>query len=156
MPSNCPEIIHSIGTNYMNDRIFIDTNLWIYSYSNDDKSNKCKELLDRHFENVNISTQVLGEIFSVLTKKNIKTKEEASQIIADLTSGFSVTDVLTATVNKAVDISIKYAFSYWDSLIIASALESNCTILYTEDMQDGQVIDNKLRIVNPFGVKKFA
>jgi predicted nucleic acid-binding protein len=138
----------------MNDRIFIDTNLWIYSYSNDEKGNKCKELLDKYFENVNISTQVLGEIFSVLTKKNIKTKKETKKIISDLSTGFSVADVMTATVSKAIDISMKYAFSYWDSLIIASALESNCSILYTEDMQDGQVIDNKLRIVNPFAAKK--
>ncbi len=137
----------------MKDRIFIDTNLWIYLYSKDDKNNKCKELLDQNFENVNISTQVLGEIFSVLTKKRIKTKEEAKQIVADITSSFSVAEVLTATVNKAMDLSIKQAFSYWDSLIIASALESNCSILYTEDMQDGQIIEDRLRIMNPFSEK---
>jgi len=137
----------------MKDRIFIDTNLWIYLYSKDDKNSKCKELLDQNFENVNISTQVLGEIFSVLTKKRIKTKEEAKQIVADITSSFSVAEVLTATVNKAMDLSIKQAFSYWDSLIIASALESNCSILYTEDMQDGQIIEDRLRIMNPFSEK---
>jgi len=48
------------------------------------------------------------------------------------------------------DLRLKYKFSYWDSLIIASALESGCGILYTEDMQDGQVIEDRLRIVNPF------
>lgn len=138
----------------MKDKIFIDTNLWIYSYSEGDKNKQCKEMLDKYFENVNISTQVLGEIFSVLTKKSIKTKKEAQQIIADLTASFTVAEVLTATVNKAIDISIKYHYSYWDSLIIASALERNCSVLYTEDMQDGQVIDDKLRIVNPFAAKK--
>ncbi|MBS4033318.1 MAG: PIN domain-containing protein [Ignavibacterium sp.] len=138
----------------MSDRIFVDTNLWVYSYSKDDKSDKCNELLDKHFEKVHLSTQVLGEIFSVLTKKSGKTKKEAKQIISDLTASFNITDVLTVTINNAIDISIKYAFSYWDSLIIASALESNCSVLYTEDMQDGQIIDNTLKIVNPFTAKK--
>ena len=43
-----------------------------------------------------------------------------------------------------------YAFSYWDSLVISSALESGCSILYSEDMQNGQVINKKLTIKNPF------
>lgn len=47
-------------------------------------------------------------------------------------------------------ITKQYKYSIWDSLIIASALESNCSVLYTEDMQDGQIIDGKLTIVNPF------
>ena len=49
-----------------------------------------------------------------------------------------------------MEISIRYNFYYWDSLIVASALENNCSILYTEDMQDGQVIEESLKIVNPF------
>lgn len=43
-----------------------------------------------------------------------------------------------------------YVFSYWDSLVISSALESGCSILYSEDMQNGQVINKKLTIKNPF------
>jgi predicted nucleic acid-binding protein len=53
-----------------------------------------------------------------------------------------------------MDISIRNGYSYWDSLILAVALENNCSILYTEDMQDGQMIDDKLRILNPFAAKK--
>ena len=45
---------------------------------------------------------------------------------------------------------MQYKFSYWDSLIIASALENECDTLYTEDMQDGLIIEGKLTIVNPF------
>jgi predicted nucleic acid-binding protein len=44
----------------------------------------------------------------------------------------------------------EYVFSYWDSLVISSALESGCSILYSEDMQNGQVINKKLTIKNPF------
>ena len=49
-----------------------------------------------------------------------------------------------------LNIISKYKFSYWNSLIIASALQNNCTILYSEDMQHNQLIENKLRIINPF------
>jgi len=44
----------------------------------------------------------------------------------------------------------KYNLSYWDSLIVASALENDCSILYTEDLQHEQVIEGKLKIINPF------
>jgi predicted nucleic acid-binding protein len=67
---------------------------------------------------------------------------------------FNVVEVLQSTVIRAMDISIRNGYSYWDSLILAVALENNCSILYTEDMQDGQMIDDKLRILNPFAAKK--
>lgn len=55
-----------------------------------------------------------------------------------------------STIKKAIQVKRDTNYSYWDSLVIASALENNCSILYTEDMQDGQVIENNLTIVNPF------
>jgi predicted nucleic acid-binding protein len=54
------------------------------------------------------------------------------------------------TVLSAITIAERYRFSFYDSLIIATALKANCTTLYSEDMQDGQLIENKLLIVNPF------
>jgi predicted nucleic acid-binding protein len=47
-------------------------------------------------------------------------------------------------------ISDRYGFSYWDSLIVAAALDAGCAVLYTEDLQNGQTIDSALRIINPF------
>ncbi len=44
----------------------------------------------------------------------------------------------------------RYSFSYWDSLIVAAALNGNCSTIYTEDMQHGQIIENTLTIINPF------
>ena len=67
---------------------------------------------------------------------------------------FEVVLLRKSSIDKALRIVMQYKFTYWDSLIIASALENNCSILYTEDMQDGQVIDDKLKIVNPFVFKK--
>jgi predicted nucleic acid-binding protein len=54
------------------------------------------------------------------------------------------------TVKKCLSLKKKYFYSYWDSLILASSLESGCTVVYSEDMQHGQVIEQTLTIMNPF------
>ena len=54
------------------------------------------------------------------------------------------------TYEIAFNIRQKYNISYWDSLVIASALQSGCDTLYSEDMQDGLILENGLRVVNPF------
>jgi len=137
----------------MSDKIFVDTNLWVYLYADDSDKEKTKtisSLVDKYFENITISTQVLGEFFHVLSKKGLKEKEEAKQMALDIASSFDIIEVLQSTVIKAMDISILNGFAYWDSLILAVALENNCSTLYTEDMQDGQTIEGKLTIRNPF------
>ncbi len=75
-----------------------------------------------------------------------KTVDYARQFI-DI---FHVTVTTSETIVVALDIMIRYRFSYWDSLILSAALESSCTILYTEDMQHDRSIENKLTICNPF------
>lgn len=55
-----------------------------------------------------------------------------------------------STIERGLDFARQYRYSYWDSLILSSALENDCTILYTEDMQDGKVMENQLRIINPY------
>ena len=97
-----------------------------------------------------MSVQVVGELFHVLTRKELKDKKEARQLARELTKNFKVVDISQESTVRAMDICLKYDYAYWDSLIIASALESRCSILYTEDMQDGQSIESRLRIKNPF------
>lgn len=125
----------------MKDRVFIDTNLWMYLYSDAEKGKSIKTLVDKHFENLIISTQVLGEFFYAMTRKGLKNKSEARKIVLNLTNNFLVVEVLQSSVFNAMAINMKYSYSYWDSLILASALESNCSSLYTEDMQNGQIIE---------------
>jgi len=60
--------------------------------------------------------------------------------------------ITDTTITKAMDMSSRLKFPYWDSLIVASALEAGCDILYTEDLQHGQIIDNRLTVRNPFKV----
>ncbi len=136
----------------MSDKIFIDTNLWIYLYSKDmlQKFHKVKMLVDQNFDGVNLSTQVLGELYNVLTRKRLQTQEEAETIIVEMITTFSVIEIGTLYVLKAIEINKLYQYSYWDSMIIATALMNNCYTLYSEDMQHNQLIENKLRIINPF------
>jgi predicted nucleic acid-binding protein len=62
----------------------------------------------------------------------------------------NVASVSKNTVLQSFEIKNRYRFSYWDSLVLSSALENGCNIIYSEDMQDNQLIDEVLRIVNPF------
>ncbi|KPQ32624.1 MAG: putative nucleic-acid-binding protein, contains PIN domain [Phormidium sp. OSCR] len=135
----------------MSNRIFIDTNIWVYLYARNApvKSGRAKEIVSQNFESIIISSQVLGELYNVLTRKNIKPKPEARQIVLTILSNFHVTEIDTAKVIMALDISERYGYSYWDSLLIGTALHENCEILYSEDMQNLQIIESKTRIINP-------
>lgn len=72
----------------MSDKIFMDTNIWIYLYSDDVKSGIAEHLINQYFEHIVISTQVLGECFSILTQKRIKTSEEAKEIVNDMAMAY--------------------------------------------------------------------
>jgi len=62
----------------------------------------------------------------------------------------SITIISNDTIDSALNLSFKYKYSYYDSLILSSALENSCKIIYSEDFQDNQLIENKLKIINPF------
>jgi len=136
----------------MTANVFIDSNLWVYYHSMkpDEKFAKTRDLILANFNSILISTQVLGELYYVLVRKSMASQADARRGIEDLTTEFTT---ITADVNHvfaAIDVNVRYGYSYWDSLIIAVALQSNCGILYSEDMQHDQLIEGKLRIINPF------
>ncbi len=64
-----------------------------------------------------------------------------------------VVSVSRETVELAIDLGQRHQISHWDSLIIASALLANCETLYTEDLHDGQIFEDQLKVVNPFKSK---
>lgn len=140
----------------MKDRIFIDTNVFVYSSLSDShhaiRRQKAIELIQSEVHEIVISSQVLNEFSAILIKNGID-DEAIQQRVAEIIENTTVNAVPTGTILYAWKIRLKYRFSYWDSLIIASALESNCSALYTEDLQHGQVIEKKLKIINPFSEK---
>jgi predicted nucleic acid-binding protein len=144
----------------MENRVFVDTNIWIYGLTESDlDADKNKRAISLNlFENllaegrsIYISVQVLNECHWNFIKKFKLPDELAVNVIQENVIPISnIVSMNLSTYMMANDLRSKYNFSYWDSLIVASALESGCEVLYTEDMQDGQVIEDRLRIVNPF------
>ena len=134
----------------MNDKIFFDTNVILYSYShiNDNKNIVAKELI-RNYYGV-ISTQVLQEMCNVLIKKFRLDEHSIFKTLTELNKNFKVEINRSQTINSALQIHFKYDFSYYDSLIIASALQNECSILYSEDLHHNQKIEKTLTIINPF------
>ncbi len=136
----------------MTDKVLLDTNLWVYLYSKDplEKYQRVEEILRTHPQSIQISTQVLGELFHVLTRKKFTSETDAVAIISSLINSFPILPIESANVVQAMEVKQKYGYSYWDSLVLATALLHNCSIVYSEDMHHGQRINTTLRIVNPF------
>jgi predicted nucleic acid-binding protein len=134
----------------MTDKFFIDTNIFVYAHfqDSDKKTNIASALLETLPVLIS-STQVLNEYYSVMLKKKI-----ADNLIQDnIEIILSITDIQIihiATIKLAHKLKLKYGFSYWDSLVLSSALEANCQLIYSEDMQHKQIIEGKLQIINPF------
>jgi predicted nucleic acid-binding protein len=134
----------------MRDRVFIDTNILIYFISDDLKKKiKAKEILFSECEPV-LSSQVINEFVNACLIKNLLKLDRVISLSAKFMDALEFALIKEATIKKALQIQKAHNYSYWDCLIIASALENNCSTLYTEDMQDGHVIENRLKIVNPF------
>ena len=130
------------------EKTFLDSNILIYLLGTDEpKKEKATILLDPRF---NISTQVVAENVNACLRKFKLTKEKAFSHGDFLLSKFNVITIEKSFFPIAFHLSTKYQFSFWDSLIVASALQSDCTLIYSEDMQDGLLIEGKLKIVNPF------
>ena len=130
---------------------FLDTNILIYQMDNRDvvKQRKCRELVRalvlRH-EAV-ISTQILQEFYVACTAK-LKVKPI---LVKGMIHGFQNMEVVTVgsdLINEAIDTSIQYHISFWDSLVVVCAESAKCQYLVTEDLNEGQVIRN-VKIQNP-------
>lgn len=138
----------------MKDNVFIDTNVFVYSALEDEeeivKHEKAITLLKKISEHeTSVSTQVLNEFHNTLLKHNVPEKyilDKLNTIINNST----VLVITVVTIKRSWELRKRYGFSLWDALIIASALDNKCSKLYTEDLQHNQLIENQLRILNPF------
>lgn len=140
--------------NYTKGKFFVDTNLLVYAYDSSagkkwKTSLEVLSLLWNHRTGV-LSTQVVQELFVSLTQKvkNPIRPEMAKEIISDLVQWPLVVND-GKNILRAIDLQIKYHFSFWDSLILQAAITSKSEFLLSEDFQDGQVIES-VTIVNPF------
>lgn len=137
----------------MNDKIFFDSNIYIYSVDNNnpEKMKIAQNLIsDASNEgNAIISTQNLQEFYNATTKKLNRDKNEAKLDIEDFAQMFPVVQINVPLITKAVDLQVRYQLSFYDALIVATASKENCVICYSEDLNNGQIYDG-VKIVNPF------
>jgi predicted nucleic acid-binding protein len=137
----------------MDDKTFVDTNIFVYAYTDDDKTKhpKAQKLIRDELKSQNtiISTQVLSEFYSAMTKIKIA-HETINNIIYEIISASNVSAITVQTIEKALFLKEKYAYSWWDSLILSSAMESGCRRICSEDMRHGHIIEDSLVIENPF------
>lgn len=139
----------------MKDKCFLDTNILICAWDNTEIEKKLwinSFLIKTKLVNeLIISTQTLGEFYNVATKKIGLTKEQSYNICQNFSKIFPVYEISIENVFHAMKISKETQYSYWDSLILAMAIDTGCSILYSEDLNSGQEIEG-LKIVNPFMV----
>ena len=133
----------------MSDRPFLDTNVIVYTLGQrDDRTPVAEALLAAGGV---ISVQVLNELAAVAHRKlQMSWTDVAAALDAIKVLCPSPAPLTLATHDAALRLAAVHRYHIYDALIIAAALESDCTTLYTEDLQAGQVIDGRLTVRNPF------
>ena len=127
---------------------FIDTNVLIYLISSErDKAKIAERVVE---QGGNISVQVLNELCNVARRKMNCSWNEVNEILTVVRSLLEIQPITIETHEQGLKVAEKYGFSLYDAMIVSSALLSNCTVLYSEDLQDGQLVESSLGIINPF------
>jgi predicted nucleic acid-binding protein len=137
------------------DKIFIDTNILVYTV---DKFDRNKQKIARKLvkeailnDTAVISTQVVQEFYNVCTVKLHMEPLKVKGYIHNYIENIEVVQTGSTIIERGIDISIISQISFWDALLIAAAEFSNSVELITEDLNDGQII-NGIKIRNPFNV----
>jgi predicted nucleic acid-binding protein len=134
----------------MSKIIAIDSNIFLYALDTT-LTTKGEIALHLILENDAVfSTQVLSEVVNVCHKRWKFSKEQLITVVEFLLRNCSLVGFDDTAVQKAHNLIKRYDFQYFDALIVSAALSTNCTILYTEDMHHGLVVDGVLTIINPF------
>ena len=132
----------------MTGRAFFDTNVLIYSLGKDSRARRAEQLL---WEGGIVSVQILNEFCDVARRKIHLSWDDLRQALREIQIFCpDPVPVKMDTHEHALIIAERHDIRIYDALILASALGTNCATLYTEDLQDGQVIEGRLTIRNPF------
>lgn len=127
---------------------FLDSNILLYSYSDDPRSKTAKDITSAPFA---ISIQVLNEFANVSFRKQKLDWDIVEQRLTSIiTLAETVFPLSMETHMLGVEVARRYRLQIYDSMIVAAALLSDCETLYSEDMHHGLVIEDRLVIRNPF------
>ncbi len=130
----------------------IDSNIWLYAFietQNADKSSIANSVIQNKDISIVVSTQIINEVCVNLIKKADFSEEKIREVIGNFYNKYDVIGIEREILFKSSKMREQHNFSFWDSLILASALYAGAENLYSEDMQDGFVIE-KTKIINPF------
>ncbi|NCC32477.1 MAG: PIN domain-containing protein [Chloroflexia bacterium] len=133
-------------------RTFIDSNIWLYAFIRGQDAQKAQHAnhIITTTPNICVSTQVVTEVCANIIKYRLLDETEIRVLIDTFYVKHIVIDVGYGVLREASLLREQVAVSYWDSTIMAAALESGATVLLSEDMQDGFVLRDQLTIINPF------
>jgi predicted nucleic acid-binding protein len=132
----------------MTDKVFLDTIILIYALARDDpRRARAEELLAAGGV---VSVQVLNEFVSVARKLGMSWEEIVEALDAIRILCPSPVPITLETHDAALKIAQQFGYGIYDALMVASAIEAKCSTFYSQDLQDGQVIDERLTIRNPF------
>lgn len=132
------------------DEAFIDTNLLIYALGDNARKREAMNAVLYRERDWVFSTQVVIEYINVCQRKDLLAPEDLRTSVEGLVgSAARLILVDLPVIQRALSLHETHSLSWWDSLIVAAALQAGSAILYTEDLQHGQTIDG-LRIENPF------
>lgn len=133
-------------------KIFLDTNFLVYTTDNNDTAKKklSRSILKKiaNQDNPVVSTQVIQEFYVTLTQKLLIDPLLVKSIIHSF-EHFETVCINVNIINEAIDCNIVNKLSFWDSLIVCAAENAKCELLYTEDLNHGQIIRG-VKIINPF------
>ncbi len=131
---------------------FVDTNIWLYAFmAGQDavKSAKAQAVIHQYANDIIISTQVINEVCVNLLKKAKLPEADIKPIIESFYARYQVAEINQDVLLKASELRDKHRFSYWDSILAATALLSGASMLLSEDMDTSLTVEQKLQIANP-------
>lgn len=126
---------------------FADTNIVLYLLDDGPKADRAEEILG---EGPRISVQVLNEALVNCRRKAGLSWEDTATFLAGIESLCAVEELTIQTHQVGRALAEKYQLSVYDAMIVSAALIAGCTTLWSEDMHDGLLVEDQLRVVNPF------
>ena len=133
----------------MSERSAVDTNVVIHLHDvlNPPRQAVVEKLMA---QKPLVSAQVVSEYFNVLQRRLHISKKEALLMGIDVFADCEIIPTTHATLANAARLLARYDFQLFDALIVAAALDAGCTVLYSVDFQHQQLIEGRLRLLNPF------
>lgn len=133
----------------MSVNCFVDSNIWLYAFMDESSPKHQQALTVIAQPGLILSTQIVNEVCNNLLRKAGYSEQELRQTVENFRQRYPIHAVTLDEICRASALRESFSLSYWDSLVVASAIAADCRIIYSEDMHHGLNI-NGLQLINPF------